>query len=191
MRAVLLFVVAVFLCLSFHSIQVSSASPKYTLCSAKDADVNIQNITANVWPPIKGQTLVLNVTGNNTKEVTSGTYDIKITVGGIPLPDITGNIDVFKPLPWPVGDLQFQYKQDIPSAAPSGNYVIKISAVDQNKHQIFCLSLTFALKAEDEKAVTEEEVSSMSFSSWIEKGKLVRTTKVGKMPALKRFNRRK
>ena len=141
MRAVLLFTLVAALCLSV----VSGAQPAYKSCAASDADVAITNLTANEWPPTKGQELVLNVTGNNSKAVKSGEYSIAIKVGAIPLPGITGNIDAFHPLPWPVGALGFSYTQSIPQAAPNGNYNLRISAEDQDKHEIFCLTLAFHL----------------------------------------------
>jgi len=130
---------------------VSAVSVPYKWCGSSTDDATLSSIVSNEFPPVKGDTLSLNVTGNLTKEVTSGTYAIGITVGGFPLPDLTGNLSAFKPLPWPVGDLNFTYSQAIPSAAPSGNYNVKISAVDQDSNQIFCVSIAFALKAHGEE----------------------------------------
>ena len=146
MRAFLLFALVAALCLYV----VSSAQPTYKSCATSDSDLNILNITANEWPPEKDTDLLLNVTGNNSKLVKSGTYSIAIKVDGLPLPDIDGNIDVFHPLPWPVGDLAFTYSQNIPASAPSGSYALKMSAEDQDKHEVFCITLTFHVGKQDE-----------------------------------------
>ena len=120
----------------------------YKWCGASTDDATIDSITSNEFPPVKGDNLVLNVTGNLTKVVTSGTYTIAISVSGFPLPSITGDIDAFSPLPWALGELNFTYSQEIPSEAPPGSYQVKISAVDQDSKQIFCISIAFSLSAD-------------------------------------------
>lgn len=120
----------------------------YKWCGSSSDDATIDSIVSNEFPPVKGDTLVLNVTGNLTKVVTAGTYKISITVSGIPLPDITGDISDFRALPWQLGELNFTYSQEIPSEAPSGSYTVKISAEDQDKKQIFCISIAFSLSAQ-------------------------------------------
>jgi len=125
----------------------SDVSVPYKTCGSATDDVNITSLVSNSWPPSKGSTLSLNITGNNSKDITSGGYTISITVNGVPLPDITGDIDVFRPLPWPVGELLCTYSQDIPSIAPSGQYKVKISAVDQDSVEIFCINVAFSLSA--------------------------------------------
>lgn len=138
---------AVVLVFALLAVCVSAVPVPYKWCGSSSDDATLTSIVSNEFPPVKGDTLSLNVTGNLSKEVTSGQYTIAITVGGFPLPDLTGDIDSFRPLPWPVGDLNFTYSQGIPSAAPSGNYNVKISAVDQDSTQIFCISISFTLKA--------------------------------------------
>ena len=125
----------------------SAVDPSWKSCASAGADVVLLNITSNEWPPEKGDSLKLNVTGNNSKVVTNGMYTIKIHIDGIPFPAETGNISDFHPLPWPVGLLQFGFHQDVPSSAPTGNYALEISAVDQDKHEVFCVSLAFKVGA--------------------------------------------
>jgi len=120
---------------------VLGASVEFKSCGTPSFDATITNITADVWPPEKGKDLVLNISGINKKVITSGTYTIQIKVDGIPLPNIDGDIDTFKPLPWPIGNLTFTYSQEIPSSAPSGQYALHISAVDQDKNGIFCITI--------------------------------------------------
>ena len=144
MRAVF----SVVLLLAVLAVCVSAVSVPYKSCGSSTDDATLTSIVSNEFPPVKGDNLSLNVTGNLTKNVTAGQYTIAITVGGFPLPDLTGDISSFRALPWPVGELNFTYSQDIPSAAPSGSYVVKISAVDQDSDQIFCISIAFSLKAQ-------------------------------------------
>jgi len=120
---------------------------KYTLCSKPEASLKISTVEANEWPPKKGTTLNVTVTGVLGKEVTKGTYTIKIKVSGFPLPAENGDVDTFKPLPWMTGDISFTFLTDIPAESPSGSYSIEISAVDQDNAQIFCVDLSFNLAA--------------------------------------------
>ena len=142
---------AVLLVLVVLFVSVSAVSVPYKWCGASTDDATLDSIVSNEFPPVKGDTLTLNVTGNLTKEVTSGTYTISVTVSGFPLPDITGDISAFRAVPWPVGELNFTYSQAIPSAAPSGSYTVKISAVDQDSNEIFCINIAFSLKAQLEE----------------------------------------
>jgi len=124
---------------------VSAVDVPHKSCAGPHDDLNLTSIESAVWPPSKGSEVKLNISGVNAKAITEGTYTITIRVNGVPLPNIEGNIDVFKPLPWPVGSLQFNYSQSIPSIAPSGQYALHISAVDQDKVEIFCVTLSFTL----------------------------------------------
>jgi len=142
----LLFALVVSLSLSWGL----SASPEYKSCATPSYDVTITNITADVWPPEKGKDLILNITGVNSKNITAGDYTIQIKVDGIPLPSVNGNIDTFHPLPWPAGNLSFSYSQEIPASAPSGQYALHISALDQDKTGIFCITLNFKISSEGE-----------------------------------------
>jgi len=135
------------------TIDAPLADVPFKSCASASADANISSITADVWPPQKGADLDLNVTGTNSKNITSGTYTIEIKVSGIPLPPITGSIADFRPLPWPIGHLAFGFSENIPGAAPSGSYTLKISAVDQDKDEIFCINLAFTLSAEQDKLI--------------------------------------
>jgi len=184
MRSLLLLVVVAlcFLC------GASAVDVPHKSCAGAHDDVNLTSIVSAVWPPVKGSMLSLNITGDNSKLITSGSYTINIRVNGIPLPDVTGDIKDFKALPWPVGDLNFSYSQDIPSIAPSGQYAIKISAVDQDKTEIFCITLTFSLslsKAEEATEATEVSVAKARADIHT----VNRASKIGLKPRFRRGNR--
>jgi len=189
----LLFALVALLSLTF----VSSAVPQWKTCATPAYDVDITNITSNVWPPEKGKDLILNITGINSKNVTSGDYVIQIKVDSIPLPNIDGNIDTFHPLPWPTGNLTFTYTQEIPAAAPSGQYNIHISAVDQDKKGLFCLTLDVKITSaeEEEGGVKGGLLSSIVHGANVAKSSLWRGLGQGKgrlhgMPAMPKLKRR-
>jgi len=126
----------------------SSAFPVYKDCAVEGADVRIENITSNVWPPVKGEALTLNVSGVNSEHIFSGDYTINTKLGTISFPPQNGSIGDFRALPWPLGELNFTYTQDIPPPAPSGDYKLHISALDQKQREIFCIVLDYTLDAE-------------------------------------------
>jgi len=127
----------------------------YDLCSSPTAHLKINSVTDNEWPPVKGDTLNITVSGVVDEDVTSGEYTIAIKLDGFPLPDINGDIADFHPLPWMTGPLTFSFPEPIPSSAPGGTYNIQISAVDQNKSQLFCVSINFKLSLSSENGLNE------------------------------------
>jgi len=141
MKSILLFS----LLLSFLFISVYSADVPFKLCSSKPELIIDPPIVASEWPPHKGDTMMINVTGELSKTLTSGEYSIVIQWDGIKLPAITGDIDEFSPLPWNMGTITLHINQDVPSDSPSGSYVLTISATDQDNAQIFCVVVSFDL----------------------------------------------
>jgi len=134
---------------------VADVPVPYDLCSSSTAHLKINSVTDNEWPPVKGDTLNITVSGVVDEDVTSGEYTIAIKLDGFPLPDINGDIADFHPLPWSKGPLQFSFPEAIPSSAPGGTYNIEISAVDQNKAQLFCVSINFKLSLSSENGLNE------------------------------------
>lgn len=115
----------------------------FKACSSS-SHLALQTVTADVWPPAKGATLSLNVTGNLDEPVSSGKYQVTVKLDGIKLPiDISGSISDFKPLPWANGTLSFTYSQDIPASTPGGSYLVQINAQDQAGADLICLQIAF------------------------------------------------
>jgi len=135
---------------AFLLVSVSSTVVPFASCSQKGAHVQVFNVNSDNWPPSAGENLNISVNATVLDEtVTSGIYTIAITLDGFPLPDITGDIDTFHPLPWNKGPLIFNFEQDVPGSAPPGVYKITISAVDQNNQQLFCLAIQFTITVKE------------------------------------------
>jgi len=141
MKSILLFSIL----LSLLVISVYSADVPFKLCSSKPELIIDPPVVANEWPPTKGDTMMINVTGQLSKTLTSGEYSIVIQWDGIKLPAITGDINEFAPLPWDMGNITLHINQDVPSDSPAGSYVLTISATDQDSMQIFCVVVSFNL----------------------------------------------
>ena len=88
----------------------------YKLCSTAGTHVNISSLTANEFPPVKGDSFNLTVNGTLDETVTSGQWSASGSYDGFPLPSSSGDIDQFKATPWPAGDMQFTYGIDVRSA---------------------------------------------------------------------------
>ena len=142
------------LVLALLAAYASAVSVPFKSCGSSSDDGTIDSIDANAYPPVIGQTLQLNITGNLTREVTAGCYTVMITIDGFPVTGPTGNVSDFHPLPWPVGQLNITYSYLIPSAAPSGSYAIGISALDQDIDEILCISLSFNELADTQQGWT-------------------------------------
>jgi len=143
MSSYISWLVLLIVCLSFFS-SVVSVKPPYKVCSTAKAHVKIDDIEVNEWPPVSGGTLEVNMTGSVDENVTSGEYTIDVTLDGIPLPAIQGDIGSFKPLPWDAGSLTMSFNQDIPGGILKGTTcTVQISAVDQNNQQLFCVTMSF------------------------------------------------
>jgi len=143
MRLLLLFSFLFALCVLSLAVPVPS-----NVCSQKGAHLNITNVDSNEWPPHKGDTLNITISGILDKTESKGEYTVRIKVSGFPLPPETGDIGNFHPLPWQKGNLKFSFTSEIPSSSPSGTYSVEVSAVDQDNQQIWCVDLTFRLALE-------------------------------------------
>jgi len=132
-------------------VAVVGVAVPYSLCSSAGAHLKIVNVTSTEWPPKKGDTMTVTFDGIIDETVTAGTWAASGKWDGFPLPSSNGNIDTFYPLPWPKGPLTFSFPEPIPSESPSGSYTIKLSAVDQDKQQLFCVDLAFKLNTDINK----------------------------------------
>jgi len=132
------------ICFFVLSASALDVKPPYKVCSTAIAHLKIFDVETNVWPPVSGQTLEVNMTGSVDENVSSGTYEIDVSLDGISVPPITGDISAFKPVPWDQGNISMSFPQDIPGGIlPGTTCSLKISAVDQNKDQLFCVSMSF------------------------------------------------
>jgi len=143
----LYFLVLVVVCLFSLSVASVGVVPPYRTCSSATAHLKIDTVEVNEWPPVSGDTLEVNMIGSVDETVTAGTYAIDVTLDGIAIPPITGNIDTFKPLPWDQGAITMSFPQDIPGGILSGTTCkLQISAVDQQKEQLFCITMSFTFQ---------------------------------------------
>jgi len=142
------------LCLVVFFVLISCVSAlvpfPYTFCSSPGPHVKILTIEGNVWPPVSGQTLSVEMTGILNKNISSGDYSVDVSLDGIHVTTLTGDINEFKPLPWIQGNMTMNFNQDIPGGIlPGTTCSLRVSAVDQDNTQLFCITLSFTFKAAD------------------------------------------
>lgn len=134
--------------LSLLALQASAVSVPFKWCAASSDDTTIQSIVSDNYPPMRGDPLHINVTGNVSKQVTSGSYNITINVEDT-IRMVTGNLSEFNPVPWPVGNVTFTYSTKVPEYAPPGKYNVKVQAADQDGIGVFCIVVVFTLAADE------------------------------------------
>jgi len=117
----------------------------YTNCGSSGDDFQVSSVVITPSPPVKGHSLTVNSTGSVTKEITNGTVTLKLTFDGFTVS--TTNVPFCQEATCPVlvGSHSFSVTESIPSNSPSGSYAAKVSAVDQNNKEIFCVSIAFTL----------------------------------------------
>ncbi len=113
-------------------------------------------------PPVKNQQAALNATGTVLAAVSTGTYNMAVYYEGAELYTHQGSacgISSFE-LPLNVGKVTVvglncpvgvntpatvSVLVTLPTIAPSGNYEVKMSAVDGGNNNVFCIDATFPL----------------------------------------------
>lgn len=117
----------------------------YSNCGKSSDHISINSVTANIWPPTKGNSVTLLFDGKTNEEITKGKYVVQITYLGIPLPSSSGPLSDLLALPVAIGPLAIKSTSNFPSSSPSGNYVVSVTTTDQNGEELFCTSVKFSL----------------------------------------------
>jgi len=119
-----------------------------TNCGTSADHITITSATANVWPPVPGQALDLNLAGSTDEDITGGTYEAKVSVDFLPILDKTGNISDLVKLPILKGSTTITKSVTLPAGIPAGTYVdIQVTADDQNGSELVCVTLNATLAA--------------------------------------------
>ena len=90
---------AVVLVFALLAVCVSAVPVPYKWCGSSSDDATLTSIVSNEFPPVKGDTLSLNVTGQSEQGGDVRPVHHRHHSGRLPLPDLTGDIDSFRPLP--------------------------------------------------------------------------------------------
>jgi len=118
-----------------------------TNCGTSSDHITITSATANVWPPVPGQALDLNLSGSTDEDITGGTYEAKVSFDFIPILDKTGNISDLVKLPILKGATTITKSVTLPSGIPSGSVDIHVTADDQNGQELVCVDITATIGA--------------------------------------------
>jgi len=129
------------------AISVSSVLVPFTSCAKQGAHISVSNITANYWPPVKGDALSISINGYSDENITAGTFEIDVLYEGVKIDEIDGSVCTLDACPISVGAAAVVYNVTIPSIALPGSYEIDISAVDQSKQQLLCVKINFKLSS--------------------------------------------
>lgn len=155
---------AVALCLLCSAL--AQVNIPYTNCGGPNDEVTINSATANVFPPVPGQTFSVSIEGVLHNSISDGEYEAQVSFDGIPIIDKKGDIkELLSNYSWPVpaGPLNFSDSVTFPSGVPGGAYTIKLSANDQAGNELLCISVTANIGASHmpRPTVTEDEEQLM------------------------------
>lgn len=150
--------------------KVNEVVVPYTSCGSAGDHFNISTVTGNVWPPVAGDPLVLNITGDVDEKVTDGTYTLQVAYYGITIINENGDLSKFLTLPAGPGETLISYTEDLPSSAPDGPYVVTVSANDQNKAELLCIVVKFSIGAEEVSEIDDEKLESLK--RWVHNRKI-------------------
>jgi len=153
----------------------AQTSIPFTDCSGGTSHAKVSTITANPYPPVKGQDITIAVTGALDEEITASQYTINVTYLGINLLTKTGDLCQLSPsfqCPHAAGPISVSDTLNIPSIAPSGTYDINIGANDQNGQVLLCVQVSVSINAAlnlDRPAVTQEMIDLVNSkqTTWV------------------------
>jgi len=116
----------------------------WTNCSTGAADLVIQTLEADPWPPTLGANITAHAKGFLEVDVSGGSYELKVKVSGIKVLDQKGNIaDLGIPLPIPAGAFDQTITYPLPSLPVSGKVDATITVTDQNGNDVICAEIQF------------------------------------------------
>ena len=113
--------------------------------------------------PLKaGNTETLSIQGHLLHQITGGTYQLVLSLDGLPLVEHSDSIcSLFGgSFPVPAGDFSISKQLTIPAYAPAGDYTAQLKFIDEANTEIACLSLEY-----DMDAATTSVAPARSFSS--------------------------
>jgi len=126
---------------------VIGTSVPFTSCGT--GHIALKNIDVSPFPPKAKDTVTVTATGTLDKDITEGSYDLKVKLGVITLLHQTGDICTFSSkfsCPQPAGDVTLGDSLTLPDIVPKGKYTITLSATD-SAGQLFCFDADLDLSA--------------------------------------------
>uniref|UniRef100_A0A7S1GBK6 MD-2-related lipid-recognition domain-containing protein n=1 Tax=Bicosoecida sp. CB-2014 TaxID=1486930 RepID=A0A7S1GBK6_9STRA len=133
-----------------------------TDCGAGKAKASFSTLTITPDPPVKGSLTQLNATGTISEAATGGKYSIAVSLDKAQLYTHSGNVCGTDKINLPLGFGTITYVGPtcpttsggafkigislvLPSAAPSGNYDVKITGADSGGADMYCIDAAFPL----------------------------------------------
>ncbi|XP_004344261.1 phospholipid transfer protein [Capsaspora owczarzaki ATCC 30864] len=117
-------------------------------CSAASDHLHIINVQITPDPPVKGKSVTIAAAGNLDKNITSGSINLSIKFGIIPVLSKSVDlctVDPTHPCPLPAGPIVISQTEDIPSSVPSGHYTGTVKVTDQDNQEVACIDLDLHL----------------------------------------------
>jgi hypothetical protein len=120
----------------------------FSTCEA--GTFTVTSVDTTPFPPVRGKSVKIVASGTLAEQITAGTFEVDVSLGGITLLKNSGDICKFSAdvkCPTAPGALTVSYNMDVPIIAPNGQYVIKFKGVQQDGKTAFCVTSNFELKS--------------------------------------------
>lgn len=143
-------------------------SPKFTSCGKGSMTIN--DVTISPYPMRKGKDVTITANGFSGSAITDGHYEVSVSFIGMEVTKKHGNpCKDFDGLECPAaaGPVSASYTVKIPESAPAGAYKIKLSAVDQDKNDLFCISMEPHIKEHTPLVATTNAAHDESIINYV------------------------
>jgi hypothetical protein len=111
---------------------------------------SVSNVDTTPYPPVKGQSVKIVASGTLAEQITSGSFEVDVSIGGVVVLKKTGDLcslSSSSSCPAAAGPLTVSYDMDVPSIAPDGQYTLTFKAIQQTGKTVVCLTSNFELKS--------------------------------------------
>jgi hypothetical protein len=141
---------------------VAANTLPFTKCG--DGIFTINSVDASPYPLVPGGTTNIVVNGSLSAQFNSGTYTIAVLSGATQLYSKSGDLCSLSSkftCPHQAGPVELTQDFAVPSYAPSGDYTVKISAVQGDNTAAFCFTFPISIQA-NKKETTPFPSNSLS-----------------------------
>uniref|UniRef100_A0A7N0V2V8 MD-2-related lipid-recognition domain-containing protein n=1 Tax=Kalanchoe fedtschenkoi TaxID=63787 RepID=A0A7N0V2V8_KALFE len=139
-------IVAVLLSLCLLASSVHGSTTKVTYCDKKaDYDVKVSGVDIIPYPVERGKPATFRIPATSGKTVTAGKIEIDVSYFGVHIHSETRDLCEESSCPISAGDFVISHTQVLPGFTPPGSYTLRMRILDENKHQLTCISFQFSI----------------------------------------------
>ncbi|RAL51750.1 hypothetical protein DM860_010468 [Cuscuta australis] len=138
--ALLLFALCVFL----PSISAESKSVNYCR-NERNYDVKVSGVDISPYPVQRGKNATFSISAVTDKSISNGKLVIDVKYFGWDIHSETHDLCSETSCPVPAGSFVVSHSQVLPGITPPGSFTLKMSMVDEEKHELTCITFDFTI----------------------------------------------